>query len=152
MLRDDLKEAMKDAMRAKESRKLSTIRLILAAIKERDIADRTLDDDGNRDDDAIVTEILSKMVKQRRDSIKAYEEAGRCELAEQERQEITIIEAFLPAQLSDSDIKTVCEAIVAELGAAGLKDIGRCMGALKAKYAGQMDFAKASVTIKGLLS
>lgn len=151
MLRDELNQAMKAAMRAKETRKLSTVRLILAAIKEKDIELRTTDG-GDRDDDAMVTDILSKMVKQRRDSIKAYEEAGRCELAEREREEISIIEEFLPKQMSEGEIRAACEATVAELGAAGLKDIGRCMGALKGKYAGQMDFAKASVTIKGMLS
>ncbi len=151
MLRDELNQSMKAAMRAKETRKLSTVRLILAAIKEKDIELRTTDG-GDRDDDAMITDILSKMVKQRRDSIKAYEEGGRCELAEQERVEIEIIEEFLPKQLSDAEIKAACEAVVAELGAEGLKDIGRCMAALKEKYAGQMDFAKASVTIKGMLS
>jgi len=151
MLRDDLNHAMKDAMRAKDKRKLSTVRLILAAIKEKDIAARG-QDASDRDDDAVVIDILSKMVKQRKDSIKAYEEGGRCELAEQERAEITIIEEFLPKQMDDAAIKAVCEAVVAELGATGLKDIGRCMAVLKEKYAGQMDFAKASVTIKGLLS
>ena len=151
MLREDLKNAMKDAMRAKETRKLSTVRLILAAIKERDIANRT-QEEGPCDDDACVLEILSKMVKQRRDSIKAYEEAGRLELAEQEREEITIIEEFLPRQMCVEEIQSACEAVVSDLDATGLKDIGRCMGALKSKYAGQMDFAKASVTVKGMLS
>jgi len=151
MLREDLTQAMKDAMRAKDKQKLSTVRLVLAAIKENDIAARG-SDAADGDDDAKVIEILTKMVKQRRDSIKAYEEAGRCELAEQEKGEIAIIEEFLPAQMSGDEIKAACEAVVAELGAEGLKDIGRCMGALKDKYAGQMDFAKASVTIKGLLS
>jgi len=151
MLRDELTQAMKDAMRAKDSRKLGTVRLILAAIKERDIEMRT-QDAADRDDDAIITDILSKMVKQRNDSIKAYEEGGRCELAEREREEIGIIQGFLPKQLSDAEIKAAAEAVVADLGAEGLKDIGRCMAALKAKYAGQMDFAKASTTIKGLLS
>ncbi len=151
MLRDDLSQSMKDAMRAKDKRKLSTVRLILAAIKEKDIAARG-EDASDRDDDAVVVDILSKMVKQRKDSIKAYEEAGRCELAEQERDEITIIQEFLPKQMSDDEVKAACEAVVADLGAEGLKDIGRCMAAMKEKYAGQMDFAKASVTIKGLLS
>jgi uncharacterized protein len=151
MLRDDLTAAMKDAMRAKAKRKLSTIRLVLAAIKESDIAARGTDTDGI-DDDATVIGILTKMVKQRNDSIKAYEEAGRCELAEQEKDEITIIQKFLPTQMTEDEVKAACEEIVAELGATGLKDIGRCMGALKGKYAGQMDFAKASVTIKGMLS
>ncbi|SDE68111.1 GatB/YqeY domain-containing protein [Kordiimonas lacus] len=151
MLRDELNQSMKAAMRAKETRKLSTVRLILAAIKEKDIELRTTDG-GDRDDDAMITDILSKMVKQRRDSIKAYEEGGRCELAEQEKAEIAIIEEFLPKQMSDDEIKAACEAIVEELGAEGLKDIGRCMAAMKDKYAGQMDFAKASKTIKGMLS
>ncbi|WP_262694666.1 GatB/YqeY domain-containing protein [Kordiimonas aquimaris] len=151
MLRDDLTTSMKDAMRAKEKRKLSTVRLILAAIKEKDIEMRG-QDAGDRDDDAVITDILSKMVKQRNDSIKAYEEAGRCELAEREREEIAIIQEFLPKQMDEAEIKAAAEAVVAEIGAEGLKDIGRCMGALKSKYAGQMDFAKASVTIKGMLS
>ena len=151
MLRDELTKSMKDAMRAKEARKLSTVRLILAAIKEKDIEMRGVDA-SDKDDDAIITDILSKMVKQRRDSIKAYEEGGRCELAEREKEEISIIEEFLPKQMSDDEIKAAAEAVVAELGAEGLKDIGRCMGSLKEKYAGQMDFAKASTTIKGMLS
>jgi len=151
MLRDDLTAAMKDAMRSKEKRKLTTIRLILAAIKDRDIELRTADD-SDRDDDVMVMDILSKMVKQRNDSIKAYEEAGRLELAEREREEIVIIQVFLPTQLTDDEIADACKAVIAELGAEGLKDIGRCMGALKGKYAGQMDFAKASKQIKALLS
>ncbi|MCJ9429677.1 GatB/YqeY domain-containing protein [Kordiimonas marina] len=151
MLRDELTQAMKDAMRAKDKRVLGTVRLILAAIKERDIELRT-QDAADRDDDAIITDILSKMVKQRNDSIKAYEEGGRCELAEREREEIAIIQGFLPKQLSDAEVKAAAEAVVKDLGAEGLKDIGRCMAALKTKYAGQMDFAKASTTIKGLLS
>ncbi|UTW54947.1 GatB/YqeY domain-containing protein [Kordiimonas sp. SCSIO 12610] len=151
MLRDDLTHAMKEAMKSKDRTRLSTIRLILAAVKEKDIEDRSLDN-ADRDDDAIITDILSKMVKQRGDSIKAYEEAGRCELAEQEREEISIIQTFLPRQLSDDELKNACVAIVSEIGAEGLKDIGRCMGALKAKYAGQMDFAKASLAVKELLA
>ncbi len=151
MLRDTLTQSMKEAMRAKDKRKLSIVRLILAAIKEKDIASRG-EDASDRDDDAVVIDILSRMVKQRNDSIKAYEEAGRCELAEQERAEIGIIQEFLPKQMSDAEITAACEATVSDLGAEGLKDIGRCMGAMKSKYAGQMDFAKASVMIKGLLS
>lgn len=151
MLRDELTKSMKDAMRAKAARKLSTVRLILAAIKEKDIEMRGKDA-SEKDDDAIITDILSKMVKQRNDSIKAYEEGGRCELAEREKEEIAIIQEFLPKQMSEDEIVAAAEAVVAELGAEGLKDIGRCMGSLKAKYAGQMDFAKASTTIKGMLS
>ncbi|GHF19105.1 aspartyl-tRNA amidotransferase subunit B [Kordiimonas sediminis] len=151
MLRDDLTQSMKEAMRSKDSRRLSTVRLILAAVKEKDIELRT-QDDSDRDDDAIITDILAKMVKQRKDSIQAYEEAGRCELAEREREEIEIIQDFLPTQMTDDEIKAACEAVVSELGAEGLKDIGRCMGVLKTKYAGQMDMAKASGMIKAMLS
>ncbi len=151
MLRDDLKDAMKAAMRAKESRKLATVRLILAAVKERDISMRTADSDGV-DDDAMVIEILTKMVKQRKESIKVYEEAGRCELAEQERTEMDIIQDFLPRQMSADEVIEAAKAVIAQLGAVGLKDIGRCMAALKEKYAGQMDFAFASKTVKELLS
>ena len=151
MLRDELTTAMKDAMRAKEKCKLGTVRLILAAVKDRDIELRTKDDAGS-DDDAMITDIMSKMVKQRNDSIKAYEEAGRLELAERERGEIVVIQSFLPAQLSVNEIEAICRALIEEIGAEGLKDIGRCMAALKGKYAGQMDFAIASKTIKALLS
>lgn len=151
MLRDRLIQDMKDAMRAKNARKLSTIRLINAAIKERDIEMRTKDV-VDRDDDAIITDILSKMVKQRRDSIQAYEEAGRCEMAEREKDEIVIIEDFLPKQMSADEIDAVVAKVIADLDASGLKDIGRCMAALKDQYAGQMDFAKASGKVKAALS
>lgn len=151
MLRDELTTAMKDAMRAKEKCKLGTVRLILAAVKDRDIELRAKSDE-DHDDDVMITDIMVKMVKQRNDSIHAYEEAGRLELAEREREEISVIQTFLPAQLSDDEISDICKALIDELGAEGLKDIGRCMAALKSKYAGQMDFAKASKTIKALLS
>ena len=151
MLRDDLKTAMKDAMKAKESRRLSTIRLILAAVKEKDIDNRT-EDTSALDDDAMITGILSKMVKQRGDSIKAYEEAGRCELAEQERAEIEIIQDFLPKQMSDEEIDAAVKAAIEAAGASGLKDIGKVMASLKDNYAGKMDFAKASGKVKAALS
>lgn len=150
MLRDDLKDAMKAAMKAKEARKLSTVRLILAAVKERDISNRTEEAAG--DDDAMIIEILTKMVKQRRDSIKAYEEAGRCELAEQEREEVGIIQEFLPKQMSQEEVDAAVKTAIESLGAAGLKDIGRVMADLKGKYAGQMDFAAASKAVKASLS
>lgn len=151
MLRDDLKEEMKSAMRAKQTRKLSTVRLILAAVKERDIALR-VGDGPDQDDDAMIIEILTKMVKQRRESIKAYEEAGRCELAEQEKAEMEIIQEFLPRQMTTNEITEAASGVIVDLKAEGLKDIGRCMGALKDKYAGQMDFAFASKTVKNMLS
>lgn len=151
MLRDTLIEAMKDAMRSKEKLKLTTIRLINAAIKENDINNRTKEGELVEDDTAIL-DILTKMVKQRKDSIKAYEEAGRCELAEQEKAEIEIITEFMPRQMDAAEIEAAAKQVVADLGATGLKDIGRCMAALKEKHAGAMDFGKASGTIKGLLS
>jgi len=151
MLRDKLNENLKDAMRAKEPRRLSTLRLILAAIKDRDISMRT-QDTSEEDDDAVIMGILSKMIKQRRDSITAYEEAGRLELAERERDEIGVIEAFLPKQLSEEEVADAVRGVVAELGAEGLKDMGRTMGALKEKYEGQMDFSRASMVVKEMLS
>lgn len=151
MLRERLKEALKDAMREQQARKRGTIRLILAAVKDRDIAARVEDRD-DRHDDAIITDILSKMIKQRRESIKAYEEGGRCELAEQEREEISIIEDFLPRQLSDDEVAAAVSSAVEEAGAGSLKDMGRVMGALKAKYSGRMDFGRASALVKQKLT
>lgn len=150
MLRDELQAAMKAAMKAKETRKLTTVRLILAAVKDRDITLRT--SDAAPDDDAMILDILAKMVKQRRDSIVAYEEGGRCELAEQERDEIAIIEGFMPRQLDDAELKAAVEAALADTGAQGLKDMGKVMGALKAKYAGQMDFGQAGAAVRAQLS
>lgn len=150
MLRDDLQAALKDAMKNKDTRRLSTIRLILAAVKDRDIAQRTVSQE--KDDDTLITEILTKMVKQRRESIKMYEEGGRCELAEQEREEIGVIESFLPRQLSDEEIDAACQKAIADVGAEGLKDMGRAMGVLKERFAGQMDFAKAGAKLRALLS
>jgi len=150
MLRQELQGALKDAMKEKNARRLSTIRLILAAVKDRDIAMRT--ESGEKDDDTVITDILTKMVKQRRESIKMYEEGGRCELAEQEREEIGIIEDFLPKQLSDDEIDAACQVAVQEVEATGLKDMGKAMGVLKTRYQGQMDFAKAGAKIRALLS
>jgi len=148
-LRDRLSDALKASMRAKQSRRVNTLRLILAAVKDRDIAMRAEADE--REDDQIIQEILSKMVKQRRESIEAYEEAGRLELAEKEREEIAIIEEFLPRQLSDAEIREACAEAVEEVQAETLKDIGRTMGVLKSRYAGCMDFSKASREIKAIL-
>ncbi|MEO0411999.1 MAG: GatB/YqeY domain-containing protein [Pseudomonadota bacterium] len=150
MLRDDLKEAMKTAMKAKDTRKLTTIRLILAAVKDRDITLRT--SDSAPDDDAMILDILSKMIKQRRDSITAYEEGGRCELAEQERAEIAVIEEFMPRQLNEDEVTAAVTEAMSATQAQGLKDMGKVMGALKAKYAGQMDFGKAGAAVRAQLS
>ncbi|MBB4211785.1 hypothetical protein EV659_10675 [Rhodothalassium salexigens DSM 2132] len=151
MLREQLKHELKDAMRARDTTKADTVRLILAAVKDQDIANR-LDDKTEQDDDTQIRQILAKMIKQRQESIRAYEDAGRCELAERERDEIGVIERFLPKQLNDREIKSACQEVVDEVGAQGLRDIGRCMGTLKARYAGQMDFAKASAKVKEILA
>lgn len=147
MLRGELRIALNNAMRERHQRKVGAIRLILAAVKDREIAAR-VEDRGEEDDDAVISQILGKMIKQRRESIKAYEEGGRLELAEQEREEIVIIEEFLPRQLSDPEIQEAVSQTIAEVSAEGLKDIGRVMGALKAKFAGRMDFARASALVK----
>jgi uncharacterized protein len=151
MLRAEFTEALQAAVKAKNQRRVSTLRLILAAIKDRDIAARS---DGNMEgvSENEIHAILQKMVKQRQDSIAHYEAGGRLELAEQEAEEIDIIHEFLPRQMSDEEIDEAARAVVAELNAGGLKDMGRTMAALKERYAGRMDFAKAGATVKVLLS
>ncbi len=150
MLKQKLSEDLKAAMRHKETRRVATLRLILAAIKEMEISNRDkADNDGLTDND--ITLILAKMVKQRNDSIRLYEEGGRIDLAEQERAEITVIEGYLPKQMSNDEIKDVCADVKAELQASGLKDMGRCMGLIKDRYAGQMDMGQASKTMKSAL-
>lgn len=149
-MRDKINTNVKAAMKAKEVLRLSTLRLINAAIKDKDIAGRT---EGKPDgvSDAEILGILAKMVKQRQDSAKAYDEAGRIELAEKERIEITIVEEFLPRQLSDTEVQAAIQAAITEVGAASIRDMGRVMGALKANYGGQMDFGKAGGAVKELL-
>ena len=150
MLREKFTIAMKEAMRAKDRRRLSTIRLIMAAVKDRDISVRTESD--SKVGDSEIIDILSKMVKQRNDSIKAYEEAGRLELAKQEADEIEIIGEFLPRQLDASEIEVAVKAAIDQTSASGLKDIGKIMATLKGSYSGQMDFSKASAMAKDMLS
>lgn len=149
-MRETIMSAFKDAMKSQNKRRLSTLRLINAAIKDRDIAARTSSDGGV--DDAVILEILVKMIKQRRESVQTYEEAGRIELAEQEREEIAIIEEFLPQQMDQEETAAAVDATLAKLECEGLKDMGRAMGELKATYAGQMDFAKASALVKQRLA
>ncbi len=149
-MRDRISSSLKDAMRAKDALRLSTLRLISAAIKDRDIAERGEGREDGVSDDEILG-ILGKMIKQREDSAKAYDEAGRLESAEKERDEITVIKEFLPRQLSDAEVQAAVKAAVAEVGASSIRDMGRVMGALKAKYAGQMDFGKAGGAVKGVL-
>ena len=149
-LRDRINDEVKLAMKAKDKRRLSTLRLINAAIKDRDIQNRGTGRDESLDDNGLLA-ILSKMIKQRRESAQTYEDGGRPELADGERQEITIIEEFMPRQMSEDETAQAVSAVVKDLGATGLKDMGRIMAALKEKYAGEMDMAKASGLVKGLL-
>jgi uncharacterized protein YqeY len=147
MLRQTLNEALKDAMRAKNQRTVATVRLILAALKDRDIAARTR---GQMDgvDDAEILSMLQTMVKQRRESIIMYEQGGRQELAQQEAEEITVIENFLPQQLDEAATREAIAALIAEIGATGVKDMGRVMAELRSRFAGQMDFTKASAIVR----
>ncbi|ENN87867.1 hypothetical protein RHSP_48440 [Rhizobium freirei PRF 81] len=149
MIRETLSNAQKDAMKAKDAARLSTVRLILAAVKDKDIANRGLGKEQASDDE--ILQLLAKMIKQREESEKIYVEGGRPELAAKEREEITVIQGFMPEQLSEEKVREICVAIVAELGAQGLKDMGKCVAALRERYAGQMDFAKASAILKELL-
>lgn len=150
MLRPQLNDALKAAMLAKDSRTVSTVRLILAALKDRDIAARTRGvTEGIGDDE--IRQMLQSMIKQRRESISLYEQGGRLELAQQEADEIVIIERFLPRQLSEAEIDAAVRAVIAEVNAGGIKDMGRVMAALKERHAGQMDFTKASAIAKSAL-
>ncbi|OCC24737.1 aspartyl-tRNA amidotransferase [Croceicoccus estronivorus] len=146
MLRDSITQAQKDAMKAREKDRLAAIRLILAKIKDRDIELRTSSATG--DDDAIIGEVLQKMAKQRRESIAMYEDGGRQELADQEKGELAVIEEFLPQQMSEDQMKAAIGEIKTELSAESIKDMGKVMGELKARYAGQMDFGRASSLVK----
>lgn len=149
-MRETINEALKTAMKAKELRRVSTLRLVQAAIKERDIANRGAGKEPASDDE--VLQILAKMVKQREELAKIYEDAGRAELAAQEREEISIIAGFQPEQFSEEKVRAVTAEVIAEVGAQGIRDMGKCMAVLKERYAGQMDFAKASAVLKELLS
>jgi uncharacterized protein YqeY len=150
MIRDDIKAALVTSMKAGDKARTAAIRLIQSAIKNRDIELRT--SAAPSDDDSMVTEVLQKMVKQRRESIALYEQGGRKELAEAEKAEVAVIEGFLPAQMSEDEAKAAIDAIVAETGASSVKDMGRVMAEVKARYAGKMDMAKASALVKARLS
>lgn len=148
-MREKLSEAMKDAMRAKDTRRLATVRLIMAAIKDRDIATRAPGHEQVSDEE--ILQILAKMIKQREESTKIYAENGRADLADQEREEMEVIRGFMPAQLSDEKVREICAAVIEETGSSGLRDMGKCIAVLKERYPGQMDFAKASGIIKEML-
>ncbi len=150
MIRDDIKAAQVTAMKAGDKEARAAIGLIQAAIKNRDIELRTAT--APTDDDAVVVEVLQKMVKQRRESIQMYESGGRQELADAEKAEVAVIERFLPAQMSDAETTAAIEAIKAEMGATGMKDMGRVMAELKARHAANLDMSKASGLVKAALS
>jgi len=151
MLRERFNEAMKEAMRAKDQRALSTVRMIMAKLKDKDIEARGKGVTTGIEEGEILA-MLQGMVKQRQESIALYEQGGRQELADQERAEIAVIERFLPKQMSEAEVQDAIRAIVAETGAASVKDMGKVMAELRARYAGQMDFGKASGLIKQQLS
>lgn len=149
-LRDQLMTAVKEAMKAHDQKRLGTLRLIQANIKDKDIANRTEESREGISDDEILA-LFGKLIKSREDSIALYEKGGRPELAAAERAEIEIIRAFMPRQLDEAETKAAIAAIIAETGAASLKDMGKVMGALKERYTGTMDFGKAGALIKPLL-
>ncbi|MBH0113083.1 GatB/YqeY domain-containing protein [Novosphingobium sp. YJ-S2-02] len=150
MLRDSIKSAQVTAMKSGDKPRLAAVRLILAKIKDRDIELRTADT--KPDDDAMVIEVLQKMVKQRRESIQLFEEGGRPERAADEKAELVVIEEFLPAQMSEEETKAKIEAIKAEVGASGMKDMGKVMGLLKERHASELDMGKASGWVKAALT
>ena len=150
-LREQFNEQMKEAMKAKDTRRLSTLRMILAGLKDKDIANRTESSREGISDDEILS-FLSKMIKQREDSMTAFVVGNRPELADAERAEIEIIREFMPKQMSAEDAKAAIAEIVKETGASSVKDMGKVMAALKERYAGQMDFGKASGMVKAALT
>ena len=149
MIREDIKAAQITAMKSGDTQTRDTTRLIISAIKNRDIEART--GKAVADDDALVVEVLQKMVKQRRESIEMFEKGGRAELAANEAAEVVVIERFLPAQLSDAETTALIEGIKAELGATGVKDMGRVMATLKERHASALDMSKASGLVKAAL-
>ncbi len=150
-LREQINDSVKEAMKAKDARRLGTLRLVNAAIKDRDIAARTADSRDLLSDDDLLG-LLAKMIKQREDSVAAFDAGGRPEMAQNERDEIAIIREFMPRQMSPEDAKAAIAALIAETGASSIKDMGKVMNALKERYAGQMDFGKASGAVKDALS
>ena len=151
MLRTELSDALKASMKAKDERRTGTLRLILAALKDRDIASRTKGQGEMIGEDEILN-MLQAMIRQRHDAIELYEKGGRADLVQKETEEIAIIEGFLPKQLTADEMAAAIRSVITKLGATGIKDMGRCMAALKEDYAGRMDFAKASGILKKQLT
>ena len=150
MLREKFNVALKEAMLAKDQRRVGTVRLILAALKEKDIEARGLGREATSEEE--ILGLLQKMIKQRVESIETYEKHGRPELAAQEREEKAIIESYLPAQMSSDEVRAAIKTAVASTGAASVKDMGKVMAELKAKFAGKMDFSKANAVVKEVLT
>jgi uncharacterized protein len=149
MLRDEINNALKEAMKARDERRVSTLRLVNSALKNADIEARGQNKGPLGDDELLA--LLAKMIKQRQESIDLYEKGGRAELAQQERDEIAIIAAYLPKQMSDAEVRTAITQAIADTSASSMKDMGKVIAALKARYAGQMDFGKVSPLVKELL-
>jgi uncharacterized protein YqeY len=150
VLRDQINNALKDAMKARDERRVSTLRLVNAGLKNADIEARGQGKEALGDE--AVLGLLQKMIKQRQESIELYVKGGREELAQQERDEVAIIAAYLPQQMSEAEVQTAIAAAIQETGAAGMKDMGKVIGVLRGRFAGQMDFAKASGMVKAKLS
>jgi len=150
VLRDNINNALKDAMKARDERRVSTLRLMNAAIKNADIEARGASKEPLNEADLL--SLFQKMIKQRQESVELYDKGGRPELAKHESEEIEIIGAYLPKQMSEDEMKAAIAAAVAETGAAGMKDMGKVIGVLRGKYAGQMDMGKASAAVKAKLS
>ncbi|MDO8876239.1 MAG: GatB/YqeY domain-containing protein [Pseudolabrys sp.] len=148
MIRDDINKALTEAQKAKNERTVSTLRMVNSTLKNADIEARTT---GKPLGDADVLSILQKMIKQRQESVEMYKKGARADLVKQEEEEIAIISAYLPKQMSEMEVAAAIDAAVAETGAAGMKDMGKVIGVLRAKYAGQMDFGKASGLVKAKL-
>ncbi|MCW5693854.1 MAG: GatB/YqeY domain-containing protein [Pseudolabrys sp.] len=149
MIRDDINKALTEAMKAKNERTVSTLRMVNSTLKNADIEARTT---GKPLDDAAVLSILQKMIKQRQESVEMYKKGARPDLVKQEEEEIAVISAYLPKQMSDAEVAAAIDAAIAETGAAGMKDMGKVIGILRGKYAGQMDFGKASGMVKAKLN
>jgi uncharacterized protein len=150
-LRDQLSNDMKDAMKSGDKRKLATIRLMNAAIKDKDINTRTDGYDSEKISDAAIMDVFAKMVKQRQDSIAAFDAGGRAELAEQERGEMAVIQSYMPKQMSDDEAKAAVASVIASVGATSVKDMGKVMAELKSKFSGQMDMGRVGGIVKALL-
>jgi uncharacterized protein YqeY len=150
-LREQINDSLKEAMKARDQKRVGTLRLVNAALKDKDIAARTETSRELLGDEEILS-LLAKMIKQREDSIAAYEAGNRPELAAAEKDEITIIRKFMPKQMSTDEAKAAIAKVIADVGAASMKDMGKVMGALKERFAGQMDFGKASGQVKDALS